>query len=188
MRVCRLGYISGARRGGQGNVSDMLHRFVPALVRAGAVFHVDATHTLYLLPVDDAAELLASLVSQMLRTPQTDEGPDFALLEASQDRPLPLSELFAALDGFGYRLRSLPYDEWRDRALSELRILAAFFPPGGPLLFGGGGGVPSMPAPAPVTTSVLHRYFAFMVDRGLMPGPADYTYDESTPEPPSARE
>jgi thioester reductase-like protein len=107
--VYRPGLITGHSRTGVGNLSDFVSRSIQACIQIGAAPDMDMT--VDMTPVD----YVSGAVVRLARRPAS-PGQVYHLVNARQ---LPWNRLVEWVRAYGYPLRHLPYNRWRDELLAH---------------------------------------------------------------------
>ncbi|MFJ4681200.1 amino acid adenylation domain-containing protein [Kitasatospora sp. NPDC088783] len=180
--VHRPGRISGDSVTGACQDRDLLWQLIKGCLQAGAVPDLPPGSTGW-VPVDYVS---AAITAFVLDAPGG--GGTFHL---THPEPPDLARVFAAAEHLGYRLRTLPADQWRAAVAARHDNAAQLFL--GEDGSGGGGadGGAEQPAearrfdsrrtteaaarlgvhPAPLTEEVLVRYLSYFRDTGFLPAP-----------------
>ena len=187
--IYRPGRISGHAETGAWNPDDYLCRMMRGCIQLGAV--PDVEQNIEMTPVDYMSQAIIHL-SERATTPGT-------VFHLFNSRPITISELATSIRSFGYALRRISYDEWREtlqRLTQEmpehaLAPLLLFFPekPSSEsvdntalhTLFATTNtqeGLAEMARAYPSShEQLIHTYLSYFVQCGLLPAPSVLSHD-----------
>jgi thioester reductase-like protein len=181
--VYRPARISGDSRTGACQELDLLWQFIKGCLQAGAVPQESDESTGW-VPVDHvsaAVVALAGLRDGALGAGQPADGP--TVYHLTNPQAPRLSQVFAAAAALGYRLDSVPVEQWRTRVADQPDNAAQLFLGGGPgetrrsagrvfdSSFSRRAATMAGVHPPVITEETLRRYLGYFIETGFLPGP-----------------